>query len=39
LILTHVDSLFLKPTISVTYLDGSSRAIIKDGEFKSQELY
>ena len=29
---THVDFLFLKPTISVTYLDGSSRVIIKDGE-------
>jgi len=29
---THVDFLFLKPTISVTYLDGSGRVIIKDGE-------
>ena len=28
---THVDFLFLKPTISVTYLDGSSLVIIKDG--------
>jgi aminopeptidase len=31
---THVDFLFLKPTISVTYLDGSGQVIIKDGELQ-----